>query len=404
MRIPEIWRLILNIEFRPVQPLNDVHESNDFLRRIWARLRSDFGLAFQYIPNRDSKNQIQHIGYMSLKVYSDTLHKQGIREPAACSFSYKKRGIVDNLLISIPESWGACLNIHEVGESIKSALFKAACDTPKSARYVVGVFTPMPLDLPTTTGDYFSLEGGRGEAKLEFEVLHYDLVDLQDQALDFAWSFCVLASAWTGNLFFLQRDQTGIVDYKETVSLILDGELNESVAGLTEQSFSELIDLLITDSANVKPVLKAGHLIQRSIFAASSSRDLLGDTANALTISALEVLSDDGGDPNTCRSCGQPQFRISQRVRDYAAEQIGAEHWRIWFRDQYTVRSKFLHTGAIRHRRVISGSANPTVQLSAPEGMAMPMAFSFDHVLTYLTLIIFRKHVQNITARNNVAL
>jgi hypothetical protein len=392
----------LDIDFFPIKPLNDVRESNDFLRRIWARLRADFGLGFQYTPRRQSQSQIQNIGYLSLNRYSEVLLEHGVGDPVACSFLYKRRGIVEKITFSIPESWGACLDINEVGECINSSLSNAMRDAPRNSSYTIGVFTPLHLALPTISGALFHFIGSDGDARLTLNVTHYDEVDLLDQASNLAWSFCVLASAWTGNLFFLQRDQTSMADYRETVSLILDGELNGSVAELAEQSFLELIDLLVSESSVIKTALKAGHLIQRSIFSASSSRDLLGDTANALTISAFEVLSDNGDDPLSCKSCGQPQYKISQRVRDYAAKQMGEDHWRKWFGDQYTVRSKFLHTGAIRHRRVFSGKANPTIQLSAPEGMAMPMGFSFDHVLAYLTLRIFRKHVQSITTPNRL--
>ncbi|WP_298558687.1 hypothetical protein [uncultured Aliiroseovarius sp.] len=196
---------------------------------------------------------------------------------------------------------------------------------------------------------------------------------------------------------FLTREQDGIPEYREVLSLISDGDLNGSVSKLACRSFSKLIDLLLYDSADINLVLKAGHLIQRSIFSASSSRDYLGDTANALIISALEVLSDKGDDPDTCKSCNQPQYKISQRVRDYAAEHMGPDNWKMWFKGHYSDRSKFLHTGAIRHKRVYAGMSIPTVQLSAPERMAMPMGFSHDHVLANVTLFIFRKHVQAIS-------
>lgn len=386
----------MKVEFYPIKPLKDVRETNDFLRRIWARLRADLGLGLHYSPSLDRTNQVQGIGFISLGNFSKTLTENDIHESISCSFQYKRRGIVDKLIFSIPTSWASCLNIDEIADSIQSSLSKAACDPPKNSRIKMSVFTPICLDLPTLSGRTFDFTGRKGHGELKFNVTHYDEFDLEDQAANLAWSFCALASAWTGNLFFLTREQNGIPEYREVLSLISDGDLNGSVRKLACPSFSELIDLLLYDSADINLILKAGHLIQRSIFSASSSRDYLGDTANALIISALEVLSDKGDNPETCKSCNQPQYKISQRVRNYAAEQMGADYWERWFNLRYSDRSKFLHTGAIRHKRVYARKSIPTVQLSAPEGMAMPMSFSHDHVLANVTLVIFRKHVQAI--------
>lgn len=250
------------------------------------------------------------------------------------------------------------------------------------------------------SGKKFKLESGIGKARLEFYVNAYDKVDLQDQKAYFAWNFCVLASAWSGQLFFLHNSTDAFNDYREIVSLIHDGDLTESLNQLADPIFSIAVDLLALGSSAIRPALKASHLIQRSLVAASSNRDLLGDTANTLAISALEVLSDEGADPISCKTCGQPQYKISKRVRDFASDHLGGEHWRKWFGDQYAVRSKFLHTGAIRHRSIFSGKANPTVQVSAPGGMALPMHFAYDHVLTYLTLMIVRNYIQRITEPN----
>ncbi|WP_298558689.1 hypothetical protein [uncultured Aliiroseovarius sp.] len=120
----------------------------------------------------------------------------------SCSFKYKRRGIVDKLIFSIPTSWASCLNIDEIGDSIQSSLSKAACDPPKNSRAKIRVFTPVGLDLPTISGKTFDFTGGKEHGELAFDVTHYDEFDREDQAANLAWSFCVLASAWTGNLFF----------------------------------------------------------------------------------------------------------------------------------------------------------------------------------------------------------
>lgn len=384
------------IEFSPMEPLPDIRETNDFLRRVWACLRDDLEVGIQYTPHLDSQSQIQHVGFLSLNFYSAILLESGIGDPVACSFSYKKRGVVDTLRFEIPESWRTCVDIQEVKVRILNSLSKV--DERKLCKSIcnVKIFSPLPLVLPSVHGEEFRLKSGTGEAVLEFDVNAYDEVDREDQAGNFAWNFCVLATAWSGHLFLLQDTRQALNEYRSVVSLIHDGELDQSLNRLADQTFAISVDLLAANSPNIRPALKASHLVLRSIVAASSNRSLLGDTANILAISALEVLSDEGGDPMSCKKCGQPQYKISKRVRDFAADHLRGDHWRKWFGDQYSVRSKFLHTGAIRHRSNFAGKANPSVQASAPEGMALPMDFAYDHVLTYLTVMMLRSYIQRV--------
>lgn len=388
------------VEFSPAKPLSDTREANDFLRRVWACLRDDFNAGFQYTPWLDTQGQVQHIGFISLNVYSAILKKNNIGDPVSCSFSYKKRGIVDKLRFDIPNSWRACLNIQDVKDRILESLLKVSERRIRSSRCNVKVFSPLLLPIPSVHGKEFSLKSGTGEANLEFSVNAYDKVDLQDQAVNFAWDFCVLATAWSGHLFFLQDKRDTFGDYSSVIRLIHDGELNQSLNQLADQAFAAAADLLALNSSEIIPALKASHLIQRSIVAASSNRNLLGDTANTLAISALEVLSDEGADPMSCKTCGQPQYKISKRVRDFAADHLGGDHWRKRFADLYAVRSRFLHTGAIRHRTIFPGKANPTVQEWAPGEMTLPMEFAYDHVLTYLTLLMLKSYVQGVAQPN----
>ncbi len=388
------------IEFSPAEPLSDIRGTNDFLRRVWACLRNDLEVGFQYTPWLASQDRVQHIGYLSLNFYSPILLDNGIGDPVACSFSYRKRGVVDMLRFEIPKSWQTCIDIQEVKDRILNSLSKVGELRLHTSICSARIFSPLPLVLPSVHGQKFRLKSGTGEAVLEFEVNAYDEVDRQDQAGNFAWNFCALATAWSGHLFFLQDNRQALNEYNAVVSLIHDEELDQSLNRLADQTFAIAVDLLAVNSSEIRQALKASYLVQRSIVAASSNQKLLGDTANTLAISALEVLSDEGADPQSCKNCGQPQYKISKRVRDFAADHLSGDHWRKWFGDQYAVRSKFLHTGSIRHQSSYSGKTNPTVQASAPEGMSLPMEFAYDHILTYLTLLIFKSYIQRVAEPN----
>lgn len=126
---------------------------------------------------------------------------------------------------------------------------------------------------------------------------------------------------------------------------------------------------------------------------ASSDVKFLGDTANTLTMSALEVMSDKDQELSSCKSCGQTQYKISSRVRNYAAKILGSEEAGKWFGKRYAKRSKFLHTGAIENKRDQATVSIPIIKLSAMEGMAMPMGFAYDSVLSLRSREIFCKDV-----------
>jgi len=96
-----------------------------------------------------------------------------------------------------------------------------------------------------------------------------------------------------------------------------------------------------------------------------------GDVATALLISALEAASLEDNPAPTCTCCGQPIHAISKRVVALGVKHLGPDAER-FFKEYYSRRSKFLHTGAVIHSMPLMRSSQPILDPHAPEGCAMP--------------------------------
>tara|TARA_R110000796_G_C14425960_1_gene420517 strand:- start:29 stop:538 length:510 start_codon:yes stop_codon:yes gene_type:complete len=68
------------------------------------------------------------------------------------------------------------------------------------------------------------------------------------------------------------------------------------------------------------------------------------DVALALFISALEAVGLPENESVSCRECGQPQHKISQRVTALGVKHLGSGVERT-FKQAYNRRSKYLHAG-----------------------------------------------------------
>lgn len=87
-------------------------------------------------------------------------------------------------------------------------------------------------------------------------------------------------------------------------------------------------------------------------------------------VSALEVASLAGASANfkACPQCGQPQHKISARVRGLLeAKASGAAKYIHSF---YAVRSSFLHNGALASTRACAGTIIPQLDRSSSSGVA----------------------------------
>lgn len=114
------------------------------------------------------------------------------------------------------------------------------------------------------------------------------------------------------------------------------------------------------------------------------------EITTVLYVSALEVASLIGSmPPESCNECGQPRYKISERVRTLAGEMAGESVQR-YMGGYYPSRSKFLHEGFLLSREDYVGTSMPRLDPSSPTGCVTQIA-SPDLNLREYTGQILRK-------------
>jgi hypothetical protein len=183
----------------------------------------------------------------------------------------------------------------------------------------------------------------------------------------------------------------------------MDGHpiIDERLA-LGEESLAAL-DSLLTEEAKVENQLRrANRHFREALRLLDVDPDSSGDVATALLISALEAVSlEDKPAPN-CKSCGQLMHGISKRIVALGIEHLGrgAENF---FKEHYSRRSKFLHSGAIMHSLPLVDSSQPMLAPDAAQGCAMPAVLARPHNLLEFTGFILRRFSAAPTRRNQAS-
>lgn len=380
------------------KPLKSVSQGNLFLRCLWAHLADRFeGMAWQYTPRWETETQTIHFGWLSLGEEQSRRLAAGNRETIGVSISYKVRGVAHRIIFDIPDSYGELYDIDSLKGRISECVRFAAdnFENPSLRVYSVKLFPFFSSDLPDISTKAFRIKKmPDGNTFLSVTTHCYGDEDGRDHAANLSSKYASIISAWTGHLVFAGHLPISLENPNINQSVLPQLTFNENasfqLSTICSRRFQNLMAVDFLESKNATSLIKAALLIQKAMLLASLDRSEFGDTANTMLISALEVLSDQGVSVPNCKTCGTPRFKISQRVRDYAAVHLG-DHLRWRIRDLYNERSKFLHTGAIKARRTYSGRSIPLIQLGGVEGCALPKEFSFNHVLLYLTVLIFRR-------------
>ena len=95
------------------------------------------------------------------------------------------------------------------------------------------------------------------------------------------------------------------------------------------------------------------------------------EITGTLYMSALEVASKIGGPPTgNCASCGQPQYKISQRVADLLTRHGGEQLGKL-SEEYYAQRSQYLHEGSMLGTSNYVGTSIPQLDPSSPTGCAV---------------------------------
>ena len=116
------------------------------------------------------------------------------------------------------------------------------------------------------------------------------------------------------------------------------------------------------------------------------------ELATVLLVSAIEAIGSENNRTESCEMCGQPIYKLSQRVVDVAIRHLGPGVERI-FRDHYGRRSQFLHAGVLSASQPQTGALVPQLDPEAPEGCAMPRLIAQPINLIEFTSFLLRKEM-----------
>ena len=144
------------------------------------------------------------------------------------------------------------------------------------------------------------------------------------------------------------------------------------------------------------PLLRAMRLFHQGLSVANNDHNM-GDLTAVLLISALECISE--GEPATCAECGQPVYKISQRVVDLGRRHLG-DSAALLFRRHYALRSRYLHLGRMLGVQPMTGQSIPQLDPDSPEGCAMPVWISRPHNLIEFVSFVIRGEIRNYVLKN----
>ena len=116
------------------------------------------------------------------------------------------------------------------------------------------------------------------------------------------------------------------------------------------------------------------------------------DVAQTLFISALETIDPPNNKPTNCQECGQPQYKISQRIADLGEKYLGEAVKKI-FKQSYSRRSSYLHAGKAVGSQPFLRHIIPQLDPEGIEGCAAPTAIITIKNLLEFTSFIIRKEI-----------
>lgn len=349
-------------------------DSNDFLRCLWSRLSVTFGeYGWQYMPAR-AGNDI-FVGFAS---FGDKLLLE-------VTLSYKKKGCLSKIEFVASKYKGVTPLKKELKRCVEEALnFEKHL---KSSVYTAKL--DKNLSFNKKKGKNFVVEG----RKLSLRVYGYNQNDLESmfkmqlqQVCNFLTFDTLRYVTYSGTLMEEIREKhnfkTNLID-KET------GEVTDTIEKNGVYRNLEVSDYMADyiDQYLDRPYMYEDHLtlfdISVQIFSQAIrneelSRVMVGlpepyvEMANTNYMSALEVITLNDKEPETCEHCGQKRFSIARRVRDLMGKVI--PNGNDFANQFYDNRSKFVHTGSLMSSNNYTSCSIPLMSKISNSGMIMQLS------------------------------
>lgn len=393
-----------------LENLNNVEQSNNFLRALWANIRADFGkCAWHYSPYRVTDKKTIVLGSMN---YRD----EGTIE---VSLRYKKKGN----LVAIIFKGSSELDSLSQDLAIMKQLVKKSLRYSEQRKifHLKTYFDVIRGNISPYSSEVFQLTPvSSNKLRVTVRVFGYDNVDAKSIASHKFKVISEIISVFTNFLLIRSKTETnesfcGEISYNkyaDDVNWVDDKPTFNNLVQLSEKA-CKLIDLILnteTESPNLKLLLSAyrhfysarsldafeqdalyfGESSQKSenITSIEVHKDerfalpneiLRSSTENAsvLYMSSLEVASlFEKTKIEKCNKCNQNVYSISARVQDFVKSHSESDWLVTTIKSYYNLRSRHLHQGMELKNDNYLGTSLPALDLDSQSHAKEPYQVS----------------------------
>lgn len=344
-------------------------ETNDFLRCLWSRLRTHFGgIGWQYSPTRTGNHIF--VGFASI----------GNDVQLDVSLFYKKRGCLSKIDFS-PSG-------YKDGVILKKQLKQCIEEALDNEKYLEDHFYKGKLDknisFKKRNGKNFFVDGNdiimkiRGyDANDCDSMFKMQLQQVCNQLTFDTLRYVTFSGTITEEIREKHNFKTNLVDSK-TGKVTDTFEKNERYRGLTVSD--DMVNYI--DEYLERPYMYEEHHnlfdISTQLFAQAVRNEEMANimaglpepyVEQAITnyMSALEVITLNDKEPETCECCGQMKYSIARRVCDLMEQAV--RNGKEIAKKYYGNRSKYLHTGVQLSSNSYTTSSIPLMSKNTYTGL-----------------------------------
>lgn len=322
-------------------------ESNDYLRRLWAVTRREFGkIAWDFSPQKTGNTVF--LGFADIN----------IERPVEFTLKYKQKGCLNEIFVDKIQN-------DEIAIKIERCL-KQAIKEPELKWYSFAFNISHQCVFTDCKGKHFSLSRN----KIEFSVKAYDLIDAKYVFADRMQTMCAILSFYL-LCPILQDDSLNDMIGLHKRNLEITDDIATTIDAFLEREYLYENDISLLESAMI--AFAQGIKSESMSYKVSGIDFPFSETAVVDYMSALEIITTHDIEPTKCPDCGQLKFSIAKKVMNLAISYNPEmkDRMKRWVTDYYDIRSKYVHTGKRMSRNNYMGVSTPLMSVSHKRGVIM---------------------------------
>ncbi|PFH83596.1 hypothetical protein [Bacillus sp. AFS088145] len=402
-------------------------DSNEFLKCLWSEIAKEFGkCSWIYIPSKQYKKNRIFFGFMSI----------GVGE-FEVSITYKVRGSIENIYFEIKEDTKVT-NLKEVNRRLKKTINSTRDNIGKYKffQFTTSIkSTLMPLAPYEGEKYYNRIDATSNYSHISVIVEAYDGNQGEgiahrkiNQILDFL-AVETNAPFWECDGFEEKLELAYSEIYQEDEGFI-DGFSSENgflvISREGKNFIQKIVNLCNEEDESIDLFIKAcNHFHTARKFQAQIENVYFGNVQNdengatvelkthddlklaanlggshkeistTLYLSALEVITLIGFEDDRCKSCGQPKFKIKQRVKEIVTKYIN-ENIAKQMSDFYDERSFYLHKGKMLTNHIPTKNSIPLLDKNDSRGCIHPVGVPLTNIMELTSFCLRKFYKENL--------